>query len=475
MAFNTGSFLLYFLPSFLLVYLVLPQKARNYWALLCSILFLSWGAPIFIFVALASIVSTFLFTKAVHHSSGKRRIFWLSLSVALNLAILVYYKYTNFFLDTSFSLFAGMGWTRPAFLHVALPLGVSFITFHQLSYTLDVHRGTRPPLHSIADYALYVLLFPRLIAGPILQYAETAEQLSDRKAGETIDNRLSGLFRFSLGLAKKVLIADVLGSQLKQVFDLPVADLSTPYAWIGILGFSFQIYFDFSAYSDMAIGIGRMMGFRFPENFNMPYASTSITDFWRRWHMTLSAWLREYLYMPLAVGMRERGRIGVFIALMITFTLCGMWHDAGWNFILWGALQGLLLVADQIFMLKFLKRAGRLPAVLLTFFAVVMGWVLFRMGSLHDISAFYAKLFGGDMRWCDVNFNAKFWFIFALAAVFSFVGFFPKIGTRLSQSFNTPASTLMQTLQTLISLILLLLSISAISAYGFNPFIYARF
>jgi alginate O-acetyltransferase complex protein AlgI len=246
-------------------------------------------------------------------------------------------------------------------------------------------------------------------------------------------------------------------------------------AWLGILAFTFQIYFDFSGYSDMAIGLGRMMGFRFPENFNNPYVATSITEFWRRWHITLSGFLKEYLYLPMAVALRGRGKIGVFIALLVTFTVCGMWHQAGWNFILWGALQGMLMILELLFMQKVLNNITRVPAMALTFFAVMMGWVLFQSADLSEAGAYYQKLFAFDHRWTDIATNTKFFIILAFAGITSFLGIFKKVERFQHTIFENKKNVLVQVFLTILSLALILLSVSAITAYGFNPFIYATF
>lgn len=300
MVFSSSLFLLYFFPLFLIIYYVADVKYKNNIALFASILFFSWGASLFIFVVLGSILFDFYVVQKIYSSEGKQRKTYLFISVLLNLGLLAYFKYSNFFVETVNQLVSNwgahgiVGWTK-----IALPIGISFFTFKKLSYCIDVYRNTHKPFTKITDYSLFILLFPELIAGPIVRFNEIADQIVDRKNQETIDNKLLGLFRFVIGLSKKVLIANVLGAEADKIFALDANTLNTPVAWIGILAYTFQIYFDFSGYSDMAIGIARMIGFKFPENFDNPYISQSISEFWRRWHITLGRFMRDYLYIPL--------------------------------------------------------------------------------------------------------------------------------------------------------------------------------
>jgi alginate O-acetyltransferase complex protein AlgI len=320
---------------------------------------------------------------------------------------------------------------------------------------------------------VYILFFPQLIAGPIIRFNEIADQILDRRFQDNIDNRLAGFFRFCIGLGKKVLIANVLGAQADLILSQNIGDLSMPMAWLGILAYTFQIYFDFSGYSDMAIGMARMMGFIFPENFNNPYTSTSITEFWRRWHMTLSRWMRDYLYVSLGGNRVKPWRL--YLNLWLVFLISGFWHGAAWNFILWGAFHGFFLMTDRLFFLKFLKKIGQIPAMMITFFLTIMGWVLFRLDSVHAIGAFYRKLFSWDLQYCDIAVNTKFWVIFSLGILFSFWGGFKKAEAWQMHWFSPDRKSYQLILQSIGGLILLVLSISSITSYGFNPFIYFRF
>ena len=298
MVFSSILFLLYFLPVFMLVYVLLPQKAKNYWALLVSILFYAWGAPNFLYVVLSTSIIDFYLVQALYKSEQQqRKKLFLTISVLLNLGLLAYFKYANFFIENVNAALGSIGIDQLAWTQVALPIGISFFTFQTLTYAIEVFRNEHPPFERPDHYLLYKLIFPHAIAGPIIRFKSVAAQVVNRT--ETPDDRLIGLFRFSLGLAKKVLIANLLAKQADLYMGGDLQALSFDEAWVGILAYTFQIYFDFSGYSDMAIGLARMMGFRFPENFDSPYSSASITEFWRRWHITLGAFMRDFLYIPL--------------------------------------------------------------------------------------------------------------------------------------------------------------------------------
>jgi alginate O-acetyltransferase complex protein AlgI len=296
MIFASNLFCFYFLPFFMVLYLLTPLKLRNWTALGGSVLFYAWGAPVFIFVLLGSAMADFVLARAIHRSPKRRANRLLALGVVFNLGLLVYFKYANFFVENINAFMHGLGASGLAWTSVALPLGISFFTFQKLSYLFDVRREARPPLDNLQDYLLYVLLFPQLVAGPIVRFKQIADQLKDRSAQENIDFRLSGMFRFAIGLGRKVLIANTLAVQVDRIFALPEDQMTTGLAWIGAVGFAFVVYHDFAGYSDMALGLGRMMGFKLPENFNNPYTSASITELWKRWHITLTDWFRSYSF-----------------------------------------------------------------------------------------------------------------------------------------------------------------------------------
>jgi len=299
MVFSSVYFILYFLPVFLLLYFCSPPAWKNTTALVGSCFFYAWGAPQFFFVVIFSLILDFYLVQLTLLSQNKLRKLLIFATIGLNVGILLVMKYLNFFVENANVVLhtAGIGGIDLA--SIALPIGISFITFQKLSYVIDCYQKKVKPLDNLFDYMLYILLFPQLIAGPIVRFNEVASQLTNRQHNETIDNKLRGILRFITGLAKKVLIANALGILVDQIFEMPPETINSGLAWIGIIAYSFQIYFDFSGYSDMAIGIALMLGFKFPENFNLPYISQSITEFWRRWHITLSNWMKDYLYIPL--------------------------------------------------------------------------------------------------------------------------------------------------------------------------------
>ena len=473
MVFSSSIFLLYFLPVFLFVYHLLGKQFKNYFILAVSIFFYSWGAPKFVFVILISTFIDFYIVRTLYRSTEEtKRKLLLGLSIFLNLGLLLYFKYANFFVDNINELLSNFGFEKLGWTKVLLPIGISFYTFQTLTYSIDVYRKASKPLEKVSDYLLYIMSFPQMIAGPIVRFNEIAEQITNRQ--EKIDDKLIGFYRFCIGLAKKMLIANVMGEQADIIFNQDYETLGSANAWLGIVAYTFQIYFDFSGYSDMAIGLGRMMGFRFPENFNSPYTSRSITEFWRRWHITLGQFMRDYLYIPLG-GNRVGSKARWFFNLWLVFLLSGLWHGASWNFVLWGAFHGLFLILDRMFLLKFLKKIGRIPATLITFFVVMMGWVIFRIEEFSKIKLYFASLFSFDNAHASELIPA-FIGVGCLAVLFSFVCS-SSFGQRLEKFFfqKNEYSLTNNIWLLIVSMLLFVLSLSAISGSSFNPFIYFRF
>ncbi|HBX52358.1 MAG: sugar acetyltransferase [Bacteroidetes bacterium RIFOXYA12_FULL_35_11] len=473
MVFSSSLFLLYFLPFVLLVYFLTDKKYRNYVALAASIFFYAWGAPIFIFVVLGSIIADFYLVQWMYNSEGKLKRIYLVLSVVLNLGLLAYFKYANFFVDNLNVLLNHTGVGSISFAKIALPVGISFFTFQKFTYSIDVFRGKHPPLTKVTDLCLYILFFPQLIAGPIVRYGEIAEQLVNRDKHDTIDYKLTGFFRFIIGLSKKVLIANVLGAEADKIFALSGADLTTSLAWVGILAYAFQIYFDFSGYSDMAIGMAKMMGFVFPENFNNPYISQSITEFWKRWHMTLGRWMRDYLYIPLGGSKVSVKRM--YFNLWLVFAVSGLWHGAAWNFVVWGIFHGVFLIMDRLFLLKIFDKIGKYPSIAITFLITLVGWVLFRAESMTQAVTYVKKMFSFDFRPTEIYFDTRFITILIIAAFFSFIRA-TKFGEKLENAvfWNNYTMKRYYTM-TVLSALLLIICIGSITSMGFNPFIYFRF
>ena len=471
MVFSSNIFLFFFLPIFLIAYFVTPQKFRNYTLLLFSLIFYAYGAPDFVFLLVGECIVNYFIVRGMAKTEKTSTKKWLcTLSVIMALGLLLYFKYANFFMDNLNAILGWMHHEPVGWMKVALPIGISFFTFQSITYTIDVYRGTTPPSKKLTDYVLYIMMFPQLIAGPIVNYNSVAAQLVERTS--TMEDRVVGFYRFIIGLGKKVLIANTLAAYADQVFAMNYADLATSTAWIGILSYTFQIYFDFSGYSDMAIGLGKMMGFKFPENFNDPYTSRSVTEFWKRWHMTLGNFIMNYLYIPLGGNRKGKGRM--YLNLWLCFLLSGLWHGASWTFVLWGAFHGLFICADKLFLKDLLKKAGKWPAVILTFFVVNMGWVLFRVDTAADAGGFYQALFafkGGMTQPADL----LFWFTFGLAVVFSFLTLF-KGGQRLQDTiFADHYSKGLSWTMFAICLVLLILSAGSLCVSDFNPFIYFRF
>jgi len=485
MIFSSSLFLLYFLPFFLIAYYLIDRSYKNWLLLFASILFYAWGAPKFVFILMASIVVDFFLVRqmSIKEERSRRLLFWLS--VILNLALLLYFKYMNFFTDQFQVMLGWIGSKPAAWTKIALPVAISFITFQKLSYTFEVYKKRHPAFGKLQDFALYIFMFPQLMSGPIVRPGQIAHQIAGREAQENTDWRLTGFYRFIIGLSKKVLIADVLGVTVNEIFALPPSGLSTGLTWIGAIAYTFQIYFDFSGYTDMAIGLARMLGFSLPENFNSPYVSQSITEFWRRWHMTLSFWFRDYVFLPLAYATSRRlpkehylglraDKVIYLVATTVTFLLCGFWHGAAWTFVIWGAYMGIFLIADRLFLLKYLKRSGKIPAIAITFFLLMTGWLIFRAQSPNDAWYLIRRLFvfrGGDNT---VWLNPKFWTVLAVAVFFSFWGGFKKVESWIEKLYINPGSRLMVTFS-VIAILLFILNEATISSSGFSPFIYFRF
>ena len=381
MLFSGIPFLFYFLPCVLLVYFIVPQKGRNAVLLAASLFFYGWGEPKFLLFMVFSIVQGYVFARLI--GRGRRKKLFLTLSLVLSFALLGYCKYADFFIE-NFNAVTGL--SLPL-LKIALPIGISFYTFQIASYEIDVYRGDVAAQHNFIDFAAYVAMFPQLIAGPIVRYRDIAPQLKERT--HSLEAAASGASRFAVGLGKKVLVANVL-AQLVSAYKAS-AEQTALYAWLYTIAFTLQIYFDFSGYSDMAIGLGRIFGFSFPENFRYPYIAKSITEFWRRWHMSLGTWFRDYLYIPL--GGSRCSRIRHIFNILVVWMATGFWHGAAWNFVFWGLFYAVLLMAEKFFLLPALKKWRVLPHVYVLL-AVTLGFVLFDAASLKDALHQLGTLFG---------------------------------------------------------------------------------
>lgn len=472
MVFSGVTFLFYFLPLLLLAYFLTPSRFKNLTLLAGSIFFYQWGVPWFVFVILASTLLDFYVVRWMHSAKDPRkRKHLLVLSVSLNLGLLIWFKYANFFAGNIQYVqeilgFAPMKWTE-----VLLPIGISFYTFQTITYAVDVYRTKHEPLGKASDYLMYILMFPQLIAGPIVRFHEIADSIAERT--HSLSKIEWGILRFALGLGKKVLVANVLGQTADEIFRMDPENIGTADAWIGILAYTFQIYFDFSGYSDMAIGLGLILGFRFPENFDNPYTSQSITEFWRRWHCTLGNFMRDYLYIPL--GGNRRGKRRTYLNLLIVFLLSGLWHGAAWTFVAWGLFHGIFLLLDRLFLLQLFARLGKPFRVLFTFFVVVCGWVLFRSENLHFAQHYFTALFNYNPTGSLYRADAEFVFTLFLAVFFSIIVLSAKGRAIAGYIFPEQLDERPAAVLKICGIVLLVLSIIWLVAGNFNPFIYFRF
>lgn len=470
MIFSSHIFLLCFLPVFLTVYFLVPPKGRNLVLLLASVVFYAWGAPDFVLILLASTVANFYLVKAMHRAQrNAMKKLWCTLAILLSLGLLAYFKYANFFVDNANALLAALGLGTMTWTKVLLPIGISFFTFQSITYVIDTYRGINAPMRRLTDYMVYIIMFPQLIAGPIVRYTDIADQITAQRRLRW-EECLQGFYRFVIGLAKKVLIADVIGRTVDVVLASDLAALDSGTAWITIMAYTMQLYFDFSGYSDMAIGLGRIMGFRFPENFDNPYTSASITEFWRRWHITLGAFMRNYLYIPL--GGNRHGTARTYLNLWVVFLLSGLWHGASWNFVIWGAYHGFFLVLERLLGINKQRKAWR---IIPTFIILLVGWAIFRIEDLPSCWTFIQRLFSFDFSGFALAEHPQYYATLLVALVFSFLTLLP-MGKRLERwVFHTQYGNTQLTAVWIVACLLFFCCLMTLTATKFSPFIYFRF
>ncbi|WP_404354172.1 MBOAT family O-acyltransferase [Exiguobacterium aurantiacum] len=477
MLFSSTVFLFYFLPIVLGLYFISPRPIKNTILLVASLFFYAWGEPRFVLIMLASIAMNYVFGLLVdrdrHHE--KKIKLWMTLMVLGNLGMLGVFKYASFFVENVNSVL-GFSLNDP---EIPLPLGISFFTFQAMSYVIDVYRKDGQVQRNIFDLALYVSFFPQLIAGPIVRYQTVADEIVDRR--ETIDDFVSGIQRFVIGLGKKMILANSAGYVADQIFGMPAGEMSTTLAWIGIIAYSLQIYFDFSGYSDMAIGLGRMFGFHFLENFNYPYISRSVSEFWRRWHMSLGSWFRDYVYIPL--GGNRQGEWKTYRNLAVVWFLTGIWHGASWTFIAWGVYYGVFIMLERAFLGKWLKAMPSWLSLSFTLFVVIIGWVFFRADDFPYAIAYLQTMFGlhgGPLFDQQALYYLVQYGVVLLVAIIAATPI-PRIvvGKFLSQELDDTKTMTTRRIVGLVRvsgvLVLFFLSISYIVSSTFNPFIYFRF
>lgn len=466
MVFSSPTFLFIFLPAVFLLGLLLRRNIglSNALLIVASLLFYAWGEPVYVLLMIATTFVAWLLARLMGRFPARSGLF-MSLGAIYGVATLVFFKYTDFLIAT-FNSVTGLSLAATG---IALPIGISFFTFQAMSYVFDVARGDARPAESFFHVLLYISLFPQLIAGPIVRYSDISEEITKREI--TLEGAAEGLCRFSFGLAKKALIANTLAITADAVYALPVESLNAPIAWLGAICYLFQIYFDFSGYSDMAIGLGRAFGFTFRENFLYPYAATTMQEFWRRWHISLSTWFREYVYIPL--GGNRRGKLRTGLNKMLVFLLTGLWHGASWNFAVWGLYHGSFLMLESYGALK-PQRWPRVLGWLYTFVAVTVGFVIFRAETMAGAFAVIAAMFTGFSGWtasmrAELSLLVTPLCLAALAA--AAVGCFPlvhRIGEKLRK--NGRSSLIYAS-----SLLLFVYSALCVSTSSYNPFIYFRF
>ena len=466
MLFSSVPFLFYFLPAALILYFLVPGRLKNFILLLASLFFYAWGEPKYVLLMLVSIVQGYLFGLLVEkHRGEKASKLFLALSVLVSLGLLGYFKYADFFLS---SVNAVTGLSLPL-LKLSLPIGISFYTFQVLSYVIDVYRGETAAQKSFIDLAAYVSLFPQLIAGPIVRYSDVAGQLRDRT--HSVSAAAEGVRRFTVGFAKKVLLANQFGalaSAYKQT-----QDASVLFVWLYALAFLLQVYFDFSGYSDMAIGLGRIFGFRFPENFNYPYISASITEFWRRWHISLGSWFRDYLYIPL--GGSRKGKARQLLNILIVWLATGLWHGAAWTFVLWGLWFAVLLLIEKLWLLPLLERR-RVLAHVYTLFFVTLGFVLFDADSAAQaLSRIGAMLGAGGLPLSSAQavYYLKSYGPLLLFGILCATPLPKKALSALREKRG--AKSVLDVLEPIALLVPLLIGTAFLVDGSFNPFLYFRF
>ena len=469
MIFSSVLFMFRFLPIFLLCYFVAPQKVKNWVLFFGSLIFYAWGEPVYVVLMLFSTFSDFWHGRKIEKrkEEGKSAKGYLISSIIVNLALLGFFKYADF----AIGVVNGVLGLEIPFLNLPLPIGISFYTFQTMSYSIDVYRGDAKAQKSILDFGVFVTMFPQLIAGPIVQYNQVDKALTDRKT--TLEGTAYGVRRFIIGLGKKVLLANSAGLIWTEVLGKADVERTLVMAWVGIIAYAFQIYFDFSGYSDMAIGLGSILGFVFPENFNYPYISKSITEFWRRWHMTLGSWFRDYVYIPL--GGNRKGLKRQLLNVLIVWMLTGIWHGAGWNFLLWGLWFALFLVLEKAFLGKWLKK---LPALGwgYSMLVVLIGWVFFEISDMTKLISYFGAMLGfgkaGLISGATLYLLSGHWLLL-LVLVVGATPLLKNCWLRITAKHRESVAVCV--IENVLLALILIVSIGYIVESSYNPFLYFRF
>ena len=465
MLFSSINFLYYFLPCVLIIYFITPTKLKNSILLISSLLFYFYGEPIYIFVMLGAILSAYIHGILIDKYKNYKKIFLIS-SVILSLGTLGLFKYSDFLITNLNNIFQ----SKISLLNLALPIGISFYTFQILSYVYDVYKGKVQVQKNFIKLATYVALFPQLIAGPIVRYSDIEKELTSRQ--HSFEKISLGIRRFIIGLSKKILIANQLG-ELCQIF-LQTNEKSVVFYWIYAISFSLQIYFDFSAYSDMAIGLGKIFGFEFLENFNYPYISKSITEFWRRWHISLGTWFKDYVYIPL--GGNRVGKIKLIRNILIVWMLTGLWHGANWTFVLWGLLFGILLIIEKLFLLEKLEKMPKFVQHIYVLFTVMISFIIFNSNNIGEAINQIIGLFGANGESVINNYTIYYLKSYFVIIFIGIIGATPLLKNVINKLKEKDKIRKMVNILEPIALICLLLFVTAyLVDSSYNPFLYFRF
>lgn len=471
MVFSSLIFLFRFLPLVLALYFILPKKCRNAVLLFTSLLFYAWGEPVYVWIMFFSTIVGYTHGRIIQHFKEKEKILFAKISmissIIINLALLGFFKYGNFILENVNNVFG----SSFGLLKAALPIGISFYTFQTMSYCIDVYRGTTKVQKNFISYGAYITMFSQLIAGPIVQYKDIETEIDNRR--ESFEQFSKGAGLFTVGLAKKVLLANNIGYLWSQIENTPFDTLPVLTAWLGMLAFTIQIYFDFSGYSDMAVGLGHIFGFHFPKNFDYPYLSRSVTEFWRRWHITLGTWFREYVYIPL--GGNKKGRLKQLRNILIVWALTGFWHGASLNFLIWGLYYGILLVIEKTFLLKYTERLPKLLSTAYAFLLACFGWVIFSITDTAAIPVYFRALFGMAGNGFFDRQSLYYLYNYGIVFLISFIGCtrLPARAAGYVEKKVSPAA--FEVIKAVFLLFVFAACVAFLVNASYNPFLYFRF
>lgn len=468
MIFSSITFLFYFLPISLLIYYSSPLKAKNLILLFFSLIFYVWGEPKYIYLMLLSSVLDYIIARVIDKYRGKiQSKIALCCSVTINLSLLFFFKYTDFFIGVSNDVFK----TSFDILNLSLPIGISFYTFQTMSYSIDVYRGEAPVQKNIISLATYVSLFPQLVAGPIVRYQTVADQINKRE--HSFSKFEEGVYRFCLGISKKVVLANNIGALWNYIKVLDYSEISLFTAWLGVISFGLQIYFDFSGYSDMAIGLGKMFGFEFLENFNYPYISKSVGEFWRRWHISLGSWFRDYVYIPL--GGNRKGTVRTYINLFIVWFLTGFWHGASWTFILWGLYFGILIILERLFLEKFLSKLHVSMRHIYLILIVLIGWVFFRADNFSHAFEYIQTMMRINGGKLIDNYTYLYIHDYSFVLILSIILSTPIIPTLNNKLGRFKDTQMYYIIKSIVLMTIFFIVVIKLVNSTYNPFLYFKF